>query len=291
MRERRFFAVRALAAVALIAGAICSATAGAAPVAVVTDAQGRSVLQGAAPARELVMLAEIDGDARIQLDDKARLVVLYFSTGEEFTLRGPALVQFKPAAPEALSGVAPEKRAAGSKPDSGIRIKPGGVTQAGVRMRVAPEGPKLRLLGLSGTVTLDARPEFRWSALEPGLSYAFQLSDDTGRIVHESKTAGNTLTLPESLQLKPGAPYTWEVSTRLKNGAKYTSAGDFNIAAADLRAQVDRTRPAEPATVSELVAFALWLEQLDLKDEARKYWRMARAQRPADSRLKTLAGE
>ena len=43
--------------------------------------------------------------------------------------------------------------------------------------------------------------------------------------------------------------------------------------------------------MSELVAFALWLEQMDLKDEARKYWRMARAQRPGDSRLKTLAGE
>lgn len=291
MRDQRCFAARALAAAALIAGAVCSAAAGAAPVAVVTDAQGRSVLQGAAPGRELVMLAEIDGDARVQLDDKARLVVLYFSTGEEFALRGPALIQFKPAAPEGLSGHPPEKRAGRNKADPGIRIKPGGVTQAGVRMRVAPEGPRLKLVGLSGTVTLETRPVFRWSALEPGLSYAFELSDDTGRIVHEAKTTGNTLMLPETVHLKPNAPYTWEVSARLKSGAKYTSAGDFNIATAELRAQVDRTRPAETATLSELVAFALWLEQMDLKDEARKYWRMAHAQRPGDSRLKTLAGE
>ena len=291
MREQRFFALRVLAAAASIVGAVYSATAGAAPVAVVTDAQGRSVLQGAAPGRQLAMLAEIDGDARVQLDDKARRVVLYFSSGEEFALRGPALIQFKPAAPEAVSGHPPEKGAGRNKADPGIRIKPGGVTQAAVRMRVAPEGPKLKLLGLSGTVTLETRPEFRWSALEPGLSYAFQLSDDTGRIVHEGKTTGNTLLLPETVQIKPNAPYTWEVSARLKNGAKYASAGDFSLATAELRAQVERARPADQATVSELVAFALWLEQMDLKDEARKYWRMARAQRPGDSRLKTLAGE
>lgn len=289
--QQRFFAAQALAAATLIAGAAWCATAGAAPVAVVTDVQGRSVLQGAAPARELVLLAEIDGDARVQLDDKARLVVLYFSSGEEFALRGPALVQFKAAAPEALSGNPPEKRSANNKTDNGIRIKPGGVTQAAVRMRVTPEGPKLKLLGLSGTVTLEARPEFRWSALEPGVSYVFELSDDTGRILYETKTTDNVVALPTDLQLKPNAPYTWEVTTRLRNGMKYASAGDFSIATAELRGQVDRTRPAGLATVSELVAFALWLEQMDLKDEARKYWRMARAQRPDDSRLKTLAGD
>lgn len=289
--QQRFFPRWILAAAVSIAGAVYSATAGAAPVAVVTDAQGRSVLQGAVPGRELVMLAEIDGDARVQLDDKARLVVLYFSSGEEFALRGPALIQFKPAAPEALSGHPPEKGAGRNKADPGIRIKPGGVTQAAVRMRVAPEGPKLKLLALASTVTLEARPQFRWLPLEPGLSHVFELSDDTGRIVHEAKTSGTSLDLPANVQLKPNAPYTWEVSTRLKNGVKYTSAGDFSIATAELRAQAERARPADSATVSELIAFALWLEQMDLKDEARKYWRMAHAQRPGDSRLKTLAGE
>ncbi len=291
MKKQRFFAVWVLAAAALIAGATCSATVRAEPVAVVTDVQGRSLLQGAAPARELALLAEIDGDARVQLDDKARLVVLYYSTGEEFALHGPALVQFKPAAPEALSGNPPEKHAGKNKTDGGIRIKPGGVTQAGVRMRITPESPKLKLLGLSATVTLEARPEFRWSALEPGLNYVFGLSDDTGHILYETKTSGNSLNLPTTVQLKPDALYTWEVSTRLRNGMRYTSAGDFSIANAALRAQVERTRPADAAAVSEKVVFALWLEQVDLKDEARKYWRMVRAQRPDDARLKTLAGE
>jgi len=235
------------------------------------------------------MLTEIEGDAQVQVEDKARLVVLYFSSGEEFALRGPALIQFKAAAPEALSGNPPEKRA-GGKGDPGLRIKPGGVTQAAVRMRLSPEGPKLKLLRLSDTVTLETRPKFRWTKLEPGLEYRFELTDDSGRILYEAKATGRSLKLPESVQLKPNALYTWELSTRLKDGTRYNSAGDFTLATPELRQQVDRMRPAEQASVSELVAFALWLEQVDLKDEARKYWGLARAQRPGDSRLKALSG-
>ena len=286
MRERLFKA-RTLAAFAFLAGLACPA--GAAPVAVVTDLQGRSVLQGTGAARPLAMLTEIEGDAQVQLDDKARLVVLYFATGEEFALRGAALVQFKAAAPQALSGNPPEKRAAGSKGGPGLRIKPGGVTQAAVRMRTAVEGPKLKLLRLSDTVTLETRPKFRWTKLEPGLEYRFELTDDTGRILYEAKATGRSLKLPESVQLKPNALYTWELSTRLSNGTRYNSAGDFTLATPELHEQVERMRPAQQATVSELVAFALWLEQVDLKDEARKYWGMARAQRPDDSRLKALS--
>jgi hypothetical protein len=63
MRERPYFDGWALIAFALLAGLTCAASA--APVAVVTDVQGRSVLQGTGAARPLVMLTEIDGDAQV----------------------------------------------------------------------------------------------------------------------------------------------------------------------------------------------------------------------------------
>jgi hypothetical protein len=43
--------------------------------------------------------------------------------------------------------------------------------------------------------------------------------------------------------------------------------------------------------VSERVAYAAWLEQMELKDEARRYWRALSAERPDDARLKALAAE
>ena len=50
-------------------------------------------------------------------------------------------------------------------------------------------------------------------------------------------------------------------------------------------------RPAVTAPLSTRVAYAAWLDQMELKDEARKYWRMLSAERPEDARLKALAAE
>ena len=78
---------------------------------------------------------------------------------------------------------------------------------------------------------------------------------------------------------------------RLANGRRYLSAGDFSIATAELRERVEALRPATGAPVSEPVAYAAWLEQEELKDEARKHWRALAAERPEDARLRALAAE
>src|SRR5688572_13550423 len=81
----------------------------AAPVAVVTDMQGKATVQ---ESKAVALLGEVEGDARVQLDQNARMVVVYYSTGAEYSLRGPSVVQFKAAGPESISGNAPEKRQA-----------------------------------------------------------------------------------------------------------------------------------------------------------------------------------
>ena len=97
--------------------------------------------------------------------------------------------------------------------------------------------------------------------------------------------------LPASVQLKEGVPYTWEVSARLPDGRKYSSSAEFAVAPADLRAQAEALRPAASARLSTRIAYAAWLEQMDLKDEARKYWKAASVERPEDSRLRALAAQ
>jgi hypothetical protein len=39
------------------------------------------------------------------------------------------------------------------------------------------------------------------------------------------------------------------------------------------------------------VAYAAWLEQVELRDEARKYWKVLSTERPEDKKLRELAGE
>jgi hypothetical protein len=56
-----------------------------------------------------------------------------------------------------------------------------------------------------------------------------------------------------------------------------------------LQARAAALRPPPGAPVSTRVAYAAWLEQMELRDEARKYWQALSAERPEDARLQVLA--
>jgi hypothetical protein len=269
-----------------------SDSAGAETVAMVTDAAGGITHQAGSGKGDITILAEIEADARLQLAPAARLVVIYLGSGDEYTMRGPGLVEFRASEPVAVSGAQPVKRAGPlAAGGAAVRIKPVGLTQAALVMRGSRPAARIRLLNLSGTKTLETQAEFRWQAPQPGLKYQFELTDDTGHTLHEEQLEATVLKLPASVQLMEGVPYTWEVSARLPDGRKYSSAGDFSVAPANLRAQAEALRPAASAPLSSRVVYAAWLDQMELKDEARKYWRLLSAERPEDTRLKALAGE
>ena len=270
----------------MLAAAIATSPAFAQSVAMVTDLSGKITGQG-----PVTILAEIPAETRLQVDAGARLVVLYFKSGDEYTIAGPAQIQFRAAGPQALSGAAPQKRASPVARGGGVAIGPVAVKPAAFVMRSARPAARIRLLTLAGTKTLDTAPEFRWQELEPSLRYRFELTDDAGKTLYETELSGGSLKLPQSVPLRDGASYAWELSARAQDGRRYTNAGDFSIATPDLRAQAAALRPSENAAVSDRVTYAAWLEQVELKDEARKYWKALSSERPQDARLKELAGE
>jgi len=255
-------------------------------VAMVTDVSGRVSGPG-----NITILSEIAADARLQLDAGSRLVAIYLKSGDEYTFAGPALVQFRAAEPQVLQGAKPQKKGSPLGKGGNVTIKPVGVAQAAYVMRSGRTTARIKLLSLSGTKTLEPSPEFRWQAVGPGVKYRVELTDDTGRSLYESETDDTTLRLPASVTLREDASYTWEVSTRMSDKRRYVSAGDFSLAPADLRAQAEALRPAEGSPVSQRVAYATWLEQVELRDEARKYWQALSAERPEDAKLKSLAAE
>ena len=110
--------------------------------------------------------------------------------------------------------------------------------------------------------------------------------------IHSSKPRS---TRPNSsfppLQIVEGVVYSWRVSTHLPNGRKYSSSSEFAVATADLRAKVRALRPTAAAPLSKTIVYAAWLDQVNLKEEARKYWQAASAARPNDPQLKALADE
>jgi len=255
-------------------------------VAIVTDVVGKVTGQG-----PVAILTEIAADTRLEIEPGARLVALYLKSGDEYIFSGPSKIQFQVGGPNVLSGAKPQKRASPVGKGSNVTIKPVNVTQAAYVMRSGRTTARIKLLSLSGTRTLESSPEFRWQAIEPGMKYRIELTDDTGHSLYDSELESTSLKLPETIVLKEGASYTWEVSTRTPGNRRFVSAGDFSIADEALRAQAQSLRPAPGAAVSDRVAYAAWLEQMELRDEARRYWQILVRERPDDKKLKALAAQ
>lgn len=279
---------RPLLMLVLVWLSVLPALAQAAVAAMVTDLQGRATVTVAGKSFEVSILADIEAGAQVQLHGGATLVALYLDGGNEYVFKGPAQIVFRPAQPEVTSGAQPEKRSPAL--GIGVRVKPVGMAQGALVMRSLPASARIRLLTLNGTRVLETEPEFRWQELQPGLKYQLEIADDTGRSLVETQVDGASFRLPPGVQLTPGAFYTWEVSTRLPDGRKYSSLGEFSVAGAELRAQAVALRAEASAPVSARVAYAAWLDQADLKDEAHKYWRALAAERPDDAQLRALAG-
>jgi hypothetical protein len=257
-----------------------------------TDLQGKVTLSGDPNAAPLSILSELKPGARMQLGTGAHAAVVYLDSGQEFDLVGPAEVQFDADHPQSIKGTPPRKHGVGlTRSQEAIRINPVQVTQAAIVMRSVDPGRKLKLLSLSDTTTLELRPLFQWQPPQPGLHYQVALLDDTGKPLFDTTTDGLSVQLPDNVPLQAGVAYTWVVSAKDAAGKAYSNAGDFSLASADLRAQVERLRPAANAPLSERVVFAAWLEQMHLRDEARKLWIGIAAERQDDARLKVLAGE
>ncbi|HXF67740.1 MAG TPA: hypothetical protein VNK67_13725 [Burkholderiales bacterium] len=265
---------------------LLAAPAAAQNVALVTDVSGP--VAGREP---VAVLSELRSGSQLELAAGAKLVAIHLATGDEYSFSGPARIQFEPDGPRVLSGAPPQRRASPLRAGALAAVRPAAVAQAAYVMRSARPTARIRLLTLNGTKTLDASPEFRWQGLEAVSRYRFELTDETGKSLYDVESESASLRLPPSVQLREGVGYTWEISARGTDGRRYVSAGDFSLASSDLRAQAERLRPAPGAPFSERVAYALWLEQMELKDEARKYWRALAAERPDDSKLKALAAE
>jgi len=279
--------VRILSLVALVA----ASAANAAPVAMITDLQGKVQPEGASTEAPSI-LASLEDGSTLQVADGAALVVVYFDSGKEYSFKGPSTVKFTAGTPQVVAGnpAASRDPLMGKVAGAG-KIKPVGKIQAAVVMRGANEKARIKLESLSGTRVLEAKPEFRWQGPGEGLQYNFELSDDAGAVLFEQRVAGTAFRLPDSIPLREGTKYTWVLDTTTGDGRKYSNAADFTLAPAELRAEVEAVRPGTNASMAERVTYAAWLDQLQFHDEARKYWKQLAAARAGDANLHKLAGQ
>jgi hypothetical protein len=259
-----------------------------APVAaMVTDVQGAVSIVHDGKAATATLAAELAPPARIELPAGSRLSVLDLASGDELVMTGPATATVRAGGIETAP---PERLARKATRIGPVRVREGGLTQAAIVLRASPPIERLPLLTLYNTVTLETRPVFRWAAVEGVGPYRFELADDKGTVLHETRTQATELALPEGMALARERSYTWEVSARRPDGVRFATFGDFSVAAAATRDRAIALRPEAAAPVSAWTSYALWLDGQGLADEARAVWRRVANERPDDPVAKKLAG-
>ena len=160
-----------------------ASVANAKPAAIVTDIQGRATLLRGSQPVPVALLTEIGDDEVVELVGAARLVLIHYWPGHEYTLNGPARVRVGFGSLETLSGPPPERREA----RTGVRVNPSGLVQAGVQMRGLSQ-PPIRLVHPVGVRLLEPPADFRWQTEAAITEYNFSLSGDNGAVLYEVRT-------------------------------------------------------------------------------------------------------
>ena len=260
----RAFRVSLLTLAMLMAGG----QAHAAPVAMITDLEGRATIGGGRP---LALLDEVVAGTVISLEDASSLVLVYYASGIEYRFEGPASLDVAESAPAATSGAAPAVRRLLGDGEKATRISPAGKVQASVLMRGDALETELVLISPSSKV-LETRPRFCWEPVSGAARYRFELIDEDLETVAQATPLEPCFELPDELHLEPGAVYTWEVETRLPGAVRVSEWAAFSVASAEEQSLVRTLRPPPDAPFSERLVFAVWLQQNGFQDEARHQW-------------------
>lgn len=279
--RRILFACACIAALGAVEAAAQSS------VGLVTDVEGNVRLIRGREVVKASIPADVFADTRLEVDNGARVVMLMLSSGEEATVRGPASARM---APEGVIGTPPSAVTRKTGSVGTMKLRRRDLGQAAIVMRSNEQTVRFPLLSLAGTLTLETAPVFRWSAVEGAGPYHFALLDEAGRELFAARTEATELALPAAVTLAEDRLYTWEVSARRANGLEYSNFGDFALAPQALRREAAARRPASGADFSDWVAYAVWLDSVELTDAAREVWRRLSRERPGEERLRQLAG-
>ena len=169
-------------------------------VAMITDLKGKATLTNDVRKPELAILSEIKNTHRVQFQPDAHAVIVYLESGQEFDVKGPAVIVFGMQQPESISGNPPSKRGVAlAKSGKNIRIKPVVVARAAIVMRAVKPDEKIKLLSPSGGTTLERHPAFEWQVPQSGLKYQFELLDDTGKPLFGTTLEQARVELPDNV--------------------------------------------------------------------------------------------
>lgn len=215
---------------------------------VVTELRGNAVRSsGGVPVRTLDTLK---AGERVRLSSDTRIGLFSSADAQLFLVDGPAEVAIGP------NGVTANGKPAAAlqmrEAYRGIKANPADLVQGSLVMRSTVG---LEVQAPEGLVSAQAARQFSWTPV-PGV-WRFELSTDSGELVHRAEARDGKLTLPADIALKPGIKYVWGIAPP-QSGA--TPADWTEFAVSDTESS---PVPPSGAAPSERVLYAAWLMSRD----------------------------
>jgi hypothetical protein len=255
------------------------------PVAMISDCVGESSILVGGDTSACEILTNLSPGTRLKLATGDRVTVVYFDSGKEFAFEDQADVRIGEKAPVSTAGSSPKIKELAIVRETGLApSRRRDVAQAAIVLR-GNGRKKISLFNPKDTTILEPRPTFRWGTIGSETRYRFRLIDESGQIVIEIAVDGTEFKMPLDAKIQEEIFYTWEVEARTPTGVVYSSSADFSVLASAERARLERLRPGPDASVSERVVFATVLEQMNLLEAAKRYWKDLASERPDDSEL------
>jgi len=254
------------------------------PAGVVTDVSGQVILWRGSAREPASILAELGDGDHLELPAGSSVQFLGYWISQAFSATGPARIRMGYSGPMAVEGAAPRRLDAVSLPP----LNASGYARPAPRD--ADEGAGgLRLLSPVGTRVLWLTPELRWHAVPDAVEYRVSVYSDRGATVHAAIVRDTAITLPDG-SLEPGRPYGWQVEAE-RPGRSAIARAVFSTVLPELAAEARQFRPRGKASVSEWVAYGLWLRQLRFGAEEKQVWRLLQQRRPDAPIIRAMAQE
>lgn len=246
----------------------------AAPVAMVMDLQGKVSVNGGTSE----LLAEVDAKSRVSVEKGGSITLVYLGSGEEFVLTGPqtAVVGEKDV-------MSDQKVAKSTTMLASVQgLESSKFSQAAIVMRSGgSKEDSLKMISPKSSKILSSNPSLKWQSMGRGYTYRVEVLSEYGDSLFAVETKKTSVDIPANVQLPRGELLSWEIEA-VKGAAIHYNIADFFIAEQNEVDLIEKNRPGNQSSFSEMLLFAWNLEKRGLKEEAQSYWHKLAKLRPKD---------
>jgi hypothetical protein len=251
-------------------------------VARVTDLVGVVFDVTAGSKTPMRILARVRQGSSIQLAQNASLILHFSATRTDFSFIGPTTVRVMEHGAISENGISSKKEHRDVSISLDLKNSDlGGVIARSIQInptKIVPTHP------VNSKVIADKPVTFTWDVdRESNSEYQFELTDQAGIPMYTFNTTQTQITLSNEILLTPGQTYQWVVASNsdgVRNNSKRTK---FFTATLDETDTYYRLSTLTRGTVSDLVLYALTLDELNLTGESYKVWQRLESYHPGIS--------